>query len=182
VGESARIAAKCLKASGHHLPILPYAWYRYHPGEPHGLQVSILFFLSIFVYNITPSSLLQFLDPLDMWVEFDYGATTTTLAGMIIWGDESKNKSVAKETESFLTKNKQFFSNSNVTQPPATPPPPPSSSSSVSSSASRRRHGHAHAALTRQADRVIERTRQLQRSDDFAAAGFPFPPFRSCSL
>lgn len=57
-------ALRC--AESNNLPVLPYTWFRYHPGEPHGNQL---------------------ISDEDIKLEFVY-PSTFGLPGVIVWGDE----------------------------------------------------------------------------------------------
>ena len=87
INESVRISAK----TEHRLEILPYSWYRYHDGEPKGLE-----FLSYVDAH------LEFVRP------FEVGSGKGIIQNMILWGNEG-NESDFNDTLAFLSRNSDIF-------------------------------------------------------------------------
>jgi hypothetical protein len=85
--ETMRVRSKLFNSSSVKLPTLPYSWYRYHDGEPHGLEL-----LS------DDDSVLEFVEPFGM----------ADLAGMLIWGDEGSSAEVNETTRYFDQHAKMF--------------------------------------------------------------------------
>ena len=83
MNETMRVRSK-LSSS---LPILPYSWYRYHDGEPHGLELLT-----------DEDSALEFVEPFGM----------ADLAGMIVWGNEETSAD-AHETTSYFDQHAKMF-------------------------------------------------------------------------
>lgn len=92
LAENVRLRQKLSVAFAHPVWIAPYAWYRYHPGEPHGMQ---------------------FLDRNDTALEFRYpfGASSAVprIDALIIWGDGMENASIVPEIEAYFLSNRATF-------------------------------------------------------------------------
>lgn len=93
MNESLRISKHLAKERGAGLPILPYTWYRYHDGEPKGLQL-----LS------NQDTELEFLRPFD----------TPGVEAVIIWGSEKNETDMQQVIEWFETESHIFGGNSSA--------------------------------------------------------------------
>lgn len=105
LNETHRIA-QIFAAKGAKKTVLPYTWYRYHPGEPHADQI---------------------IDELDTWLEFDFpfqnplnanNSQSPVIDGVIVWGSEANQTDVAA-TKAYFAKEKSYFVGPIPPQPPA---------------------------------------------------------------
>lgn len=72
-------------------PVYPYAWYRYHDGEPSGLQM---------------------LTDQDTALEFQHALTPglfPAVRGIVVWGSEGSNATAISEVENYLAAHADVF-------------------------------------------------------------------------